>query len=537
MIRCVALRGSSTARLHKAAHRGYAAYSASTKNSDGQLVPTFKSLYEGKIDDSTLPNRHEALEDASSKAEEDLAVSEARIVESKSWNDQFDPPSHGLPLSPLMDPEYIAAKSKYHTAKLPPSDFPTEFQKKLARNPYARMLDTPTRYCQVTKVNLPNFFLQSFKVMAHPVTKDPWQVPTGLSPNRSVWKVKEDKQNEITNTKDEAAYNTIESTEEEVTNSSVEAEESLAAPNSSESSEKGVVNFKAAARLEPNKSEVVKQEKLPSKTTGVYVGPTNYTLARQDLLRHFTTPGTGYDQGWRMLSSQRLDRGKEARKIGNATKWRGDMDTFVLELMRRRLKEHLWHLTNKKRGYVAGSQDWAEAIKSQRQAGAVLWLGPYAPGGLVGDGFGEQIVIPEFATLERGENKKKIAVHNLRRLLGAGLLAELRAEFPVFRKEIVILRDRNMTTEVRMRLWKLEGYLATWGQQVAFESIKELPGLLPDNMEDFDLVTMAQRRSPGPKYNNPRDMEKRYKNGEDGEDDSAGLGGEGDGGDGGRKDD
>lgn len=41
-----------------------------------------------------------------------------------------------LPLSPLMDPAYLAAKQKHRLPKAPPSKIPTAFQQQLAKNPY-----------------------------------------------------------------------------------------------------------------------------------------------------------------------------------------------------------------------------------------------------------------------------------------------------------------------------------------------------------------------------------------------------------------
>jgi hypothetical protein len=41
-----------------------------------------------------------------------------------------------LPLSPLMDPSYLAAKQKHRLPKAAPSKEPTPFQQQLAKNPY-----------------------------------------------------------------------------------------------------------------------------------------------------------------------------------------------------------------------------------------------------------------------------------------------------------------------------------------------------------------------------------------------------------------
>jgi hypothetical protein len=44
-----------------------------------------------------------------------------------------------LPLSPLMDPAYLAAKQKYRLPKAAPSKEPTPFQQQLAKNPYGTL--------------------------------------------------------------------------------------------------------------------------------------------------------------------------------------------------------------------------------------------------------------------------------------------------------------------------------------------------------------------------------------------------------------
>ena len=47
-------------------------------------------------------------------------------------------PSSKLPLSPLMDPNLIAARQRYRTPKPPPSGERSPFSQKLERNPYGR---------------------------------------------------------------------------------------------------------------------------------------------------------------------------------------------------------------------------------------------------------------------------------------------------------------------------------------------------------------------------------------------------------------
>lgn len=44
-----------------------------------------------------------------------------------------------LPLSPLMDPDLQAARNRYEARKPAPSGEPSDFQKKLRRNPYGEI--------------------------------------------------------------------------------------------------------------------------------------------------------------------------------------------------------------------------------------------------------------------------------------------------------------------------------------------------------------------------------------------------------------
>lgn len=62
------------------------------------------------------------------------------------------------------------------------------------------------------------------------------------------------------------------------------------------------------------------------------------------------------------------------------------MDTFVLELMRRRIAEALRYLCGRKKGYLIPCENW-EYAKGCKQIGAFLWLGPRhgEKGAYVGD--------------------------------------------------------------------------------------------------------------------------------------------------------
>ena len=130
------------------------------------------------------------------------------------------------------------------------------------------------------------------------------------------------------------------------------------------------------------------------------------------------------------------------------------MDAFVVELMRRRLVSLLVHITSTKRGYLVGCTGWEDA-EQKTQVGAYLWTGENM------DKEGDQP--PEFATLWTGvTNQKKTPVHNLRFLLGRGKLQELREKCKngIWDREVIVLKHKQMTVDLQMKLWKLQGLLA-----------------------------------------------------------------------------
>ena len=195
------------------------------------------------------------------------------------------------------------------------------------------------------------------------------------------------------------------------------------------------------------------------------------------------------------------------------------MDTFVLDLMRRRIVEGLKYLCGRQKGYLQGCSGW-EYAKGCKQVGAFLWLGLNVgdkavavdgrspnndPRGEMAAGqeeataagkgeciassqeeetivaqeaettVGEQMdttnknnssVAPgEFATLDMDkEMKSKVPVYNLQLLLGDSYVKDLRQHVPlafrVFKHEVVVLKNKKTTIDMQLRLWKLQGYLA-----------------------------------------------------------------------------
>lgn len=112
-----------------------------------------------------------------------------------------------------------------------------------------------------------------------------------------------------------------------------------------------------------------------------------------------------------------------------------------------------------KKGYLVGCRDRDDAL-AKTQVAAFLCKG------------GEE---SDFAVIHVGSDgvdekgrpqkkKRKIPLHNLSRLLGEGKLAELVKKFPddTFAMDLVAIKNKKKTTELQMKLWRLQGYLAEY---------------------------------------------------------------------------
>ncbi|KAL1306005.1 hypothetical protein AAFC00_004136 [Neodothiora populina] len=86
-------------------------------------------------------------------------------LDEQEHNVDIDRPSRALPTSPYLDPrvteQKLSAAYKYAKPRQDPSD-QTEFQRRLARNPYAQALSTAVRHCSYSQTRLPQHFLLPF---------------------------------------------------------------------------------------------------------------------------------------------------------------------------------------------------------------------------------------------------------------------------------------------------------------------------------------------------------------------------------------
>ncbi|KAK1770703.1 hypothetical protein QBC33DRAFT_512439 [Phialemonium atrogriseum] len=316
-----------------------------------------------------------------------------------------------------MDPSFHEARTRFSNPKAPesPTQQKTKFQRKLERNPYAQALASPIRHCSVTGVVLPRYFLQDFNLVTHPETGQPWWISPSL-------------------TSDEKPRTPAEQTSE----------------------------LREDSPVRPQESETGTQAPKGKKPAG----PTGYVLSRQQLLKEF-------QEGSRFLYSKahqkRLLRQNNPHRVGSVLKravWREDMDSFLLELMRRRIVEGLLYFSElcerEDRKYLIRCGSWEE-IKSHDHRGCVLWLGQDTSAPQVDRSDQQAQTGPgQLATLdiEGGRFGGKLAVHNLRNLLGEDHLARLKESSNVLREGNLFLLGRRRTVELQLKLWKLEGYVA-----------------------------------------------------------------------------
>jgi hypothetical protein len=448
MIRCAVSRGSSSAKLLSATGRVHISTSK---------PPTLEDLEReyGISDPSFTPlpvDRRAQKDDVQATAE----AADHATQQPKSTSKTVT--RRRLPTSPYMDPATISAKEKYRAPKPPPSKNPTSFQKILAQNPYARALATPVRSCRATSVVLPRYFLQDFNLMLHPETKEPWWVPRSLARvHRGLLSEKEDADGEEAIAEDGA--------EKPVSQDDGAEDNEMQSGKESDVSEHETDNI---TQDKSKSSSVTSPEKLPSSSSRI--GPYSYVLARQPVLAGFSRDGAFNETNFLQSSFPvKLRDQKALEDIFRSAKIRPDIDIFVLELMRRRAVEGLEYLGKLGHYILPFHHGWKGAILPSKHVGAILWTG--AEQGK-SNKFPENGP-PEFAVTEVGTSKKrKVPVHNLDMLLGREHLQRLRETSDLFQNGLLILKHKNVTVDMLLKLWKLQGYMAEHRQFLDTDSLE-----------------------------------------------------------------
>ncbi|TGO81507.1 hypothetical protein BPOR_1125g00020 [Botrytis porri] len=218
--------------------------------------------------------------------------------------------------------------------------------------------------------------------------------------------------------------------------------------------------------LSPHSSKVESSEQKTSHTPSL--GSTTYVAMRQPLIQSFFKTKSGFTGIYKKFGLMQAKSTARKHVVLQAT-WRSDMDTFLLELMRRRTAELLEYLCGKK-SYIHKCANWEE-VEFSEQTGCVLWMGQKLASreeGKQGLGQGqeqEQEVPPgEFETKRIGPGGRKVVpVFNLRTMMGEQWIEKIREENRILGNQILVVKHKNATKEIQMRLWKLQGYVATYG--------------------------------------------------------------------------
>ena len=299
------------------------------------------------------------------------------------------------------------------------------------------------RTCPATRTTLPRYFLEDMTIVQGPDPKLAWWIPRDLTATPKPREVK------LPNTRlVEEAGVTGAATSIAPTSPGREAEETETAQNTEATTDRG---------------------------------PTAYILSRKSIL-HLVAGGIKSRVGhahrrflmsrWRNLSQQPI--------------WRDDMDEFVLDASRQRILDDLLHLATITEGggsqYLTACATWDAVSQVQHKRGCVLWqsFGLDKPEEDTADGTDaapartaaeepavSALDVPgEFATMDLPGVKywPRIPVHNLNQLLGQKFLSKLREGSQLFQDSSIIMLSRKGSLPTQLRLWKLQGYLATFGE-------------------------------------------------------------------------
>ncbi|KAJ8117218.1 hypothetical protein ONZ43_g4262 [Nemania bipapillata] len=328
-----------------------------------------------------------------------------------------------------MDPFYWEATTRHQTPKAKQGKAQNSVERQFRKNPFAKALSTPIRQCTASRKRFPAFFLQDFNLIAHPETSEPWWVPHSL-----LWEQHTVAAQPVNAAGDEEFHDE---------HMDIAIEEEKADPT------EGGPTVKTPATVR-------------SKNAQPY-GPSAYVLARQDLISGFTTKGSGYEN-----LPRRLFGGSSSRyvKLGGKAIWREDMDSLVMHRMRQGIIEDLLYLSSlcieDNRSYIKGCHSWDDVEYKPNRA--VLWFGDDTEPNEAGK---PKIQPGPFSTCnsQTANGAISMAVHNIPMLLGAQGTADVRQKSAMFADISLFLLSGRRTTDLQLKLWRLQGYLADFKRE------------------------------------------------------------------------
>ncbi|EQB44155.1 hypothetical protein CGLO_17124 [Colletotrichum gloeosporioides Cg-14] len=303
-----------------------------------------------------------------------------------------------LPMSPLMDPDFVETTKRWRhhkgrANKGEVKDLKERARRKLEENAYAHALASPARTCQVFKKRLPSYFHQKFNALQNSETGKFWAIPEDIE---------------------------------------------SAAPENVEGKE-GI----DTAEQEPEAGGRAQEQKP------MMGSPSGYVVARKRVLYNMMQkPGSGPYSGTSKAVFARRENLKTQR---SQIIWRQDMDKFVLENMRRQaVNTILYYLRLSKdadRGYLRPCS--FRDVHEMQKRGCLLWMPPNEDG---------PESLEQFATFDVPNVKweKKLAVHDLNRLLGPEHMATLR-QYPLFKDNSLILDTWQNSLKISGNLLRRHG--------------------------------------------------------------------------------
>ncbi|KAI8959273.1 hypothetical protein F5Y11DRAFT_11967 [Daldinia sp. FL1419] len=329
-----------------------------------------------------------------------------------------------LPLSPVMDPTYWEAVKRHQVPKARPGKPLNSVERQLRANPFAKALASKLRLCSLTRTRLPSAFLQDFTFVAHPETGDPWFIPRSLVPDESP------------------------AGEEADAQSIAEAMNEVDLEKAGESKDG-----------EPASGTIA------TSTNNIQPpGPSIYCLARQDVISSIGVKGLGYDHAPKKMAGA----SSRYRTLAGKVVWRQGMNDYILNMVRQGIVDDILYLSRlcveDKRYYIVKCYGWDDV--KYKHNGAIIWFGE--PDEDVKSGRARSQP-GSFATFNvekidiQGEKySTSVAVHNMPMLLGREHADRIKKEAGALRDGAVFMLAGRRTTNLQLKLWKLQGYLADY---------------------------------------------------------------------------
>ena len=337
----------------------------------------------------------------------------------------------------------------------------------------AHILSSPVRTCNLTGIRMPSFFHNAFCLRRHPQTGKLWHLPITLK------LTKEELASENARNARDGDLQNQEPTKEEPANENArnarDGNLQKQPPNSTEIVESGLND----TRAQMHAPVIAKAPMSISTTTPVSSNKdpqlfhsSSYIISQFPALAYITTLKP------RDFSKIIPARWKDTGGIDVNPReivWREDMDTFTVELMRKRVMHLLGYIGQKEGGmYIQHCVNY-KRVEGCHQTGAVLWLEnqeedsstgrsprqPSNPRKTSSRSYSSNPPPPPYATIVY--KSRHIPLFNLQHLLGDTHLQSLRGLGSPFDGGLAVVKAKRNTVPLMIWLWKLMGFMGDEG--------------------------------------------------------------------------